>query len=178
MVVTPAPGGGTTNALTFMVVNPVPVLTSIDPSSVLPGTRALTLSLTGSDFISASVVQWNGSTRPTTFVSATQLQAAIPAADIAVPGAANVTVFNPSPGGGTSSAISLVITGAIVKSVSGIATPKYMAWDANRGTLYVAVDSTDPTIPNTIVPVNPTIAMAGTPVAVGNGPHFVVIVLR
>ena len=38
----------------------------------------------------------------TTFVNNTQLTAVITAADIATAGTANVTVFNPTPGGGES----------------------------------------------------------------------------
>jgi len=54
-------------------------------------------------------VQWNGSARTTTYVSPTQLTAAIGAADIASPGTASVTVVNPVPGGGTSNALSFGI---------------------------------------------------------------------
>jgi hypothetical protein len=42
--------------------------------------------------------------RTTTFVSSTQLTAAIPAANIASAGTAQVKVFNPTPGGGASNA--------------------------------------------------------------------------
>ena len=48
------------------------------------------------------MVQWNGSSRTTTYVSATPLTAAKLAADIATAGTTSVTVFNPTPGGGTS----------------------------------------------------------------------------
>jgi hypothetical protein len=174
-VINPAPGGGTSNALILNIDNPVPVLGSINPSAVLAGTGAFTLSLTGSNFISSSAVQWNGSARPTTFVSSTQLRAAIPSADIALPGAADVTVFNPTPGGGSSSALPILVTAIAVKQVTGISMPNYMAWDPSRGTLYVSVASTDPSIPNTIVPVNPVTAVAGTPVAAGNNPRLVSI---
>src|SRR6185295_629608 len=47
--------------------------------------------------------------RTTTFVSSTQLTAAIPASDIATVGTANVTVVNPAPGGGTSNALTFTI---------------------------------------------------------------------
>jgi hypothetical protein len=67
--------------------------------------------------VSGSTVRWNGSSRTTTFVSATQLRATILAADLAsIPGVipgprtANVTVFTPVPGGGTSSAVFFTIT--------------------------------------------------------------------
>jgi glucose/arabinose dehydrogenase len=68
------------------------------------GSGAFTLTLTGSGYIAASQVQWNGSNRATTFVSSTQLTAAISATDVANSGTASVTVVNPPPGGGTSAA--------------------------------------------------------------------------
>ena len=54
-------------------------------------------------------MRWNGTDRTTTFVSSTQLQAQILAGDIASAGTAPVTVFNPTPGGGTSSAQTFTI---------------------------------------------------------------------
>jgi hypothetical protein len=48
-------------------------------------------------------VNWNGSPRSTTFVSARELQAKVLAADVAQPMAGFITVTNPAPGGGPSS---------------------------------------------------------------------------
>jgi hypothetical protein len=169
-VVTPTPGGGTSAAVNFMVDNPLPVLTSLNPGALLAGSPAFTLTLSGSEFVSASVVQWNGSPRPTTFVSSTQLRANIPALDVASSGATNVTVFSPTPGGGTSAVVPFLISAVSIRSVSTVATPNYMAWDAPRKTLYVSVASTDPSIPNTIVAVNPLTGTAGNPIAAGNNP--------
>ena len=92
--------------------NPAPVLTGISPATATAGGAAFTLTLTGSNFVSGSVVRWNGADRTTTFVSSTQLTAAIPASDIASAGTASVTVFTPAPGGGTSSAQTFTITAA------------------------------------------------------------------
>jgi hypothetical protein len=89
--------------------NPVPVLNSLSPGAAIAGSASLTLTLNGSGFTSSSVVRWNGANRPTTYVSATQLQASLGAADLAVVGSAQVTVFSPSPGGGTSNVLNLSI---------------------------------------------------------------------
>jgi hypothetical protein len=56
-------------------------------------------------------VDWNGSPRTTTFVSGTQLQAAITATDLQTNGAKSVTVVNTAPGGGTSNALTFNVTG-------------------------------------------------------------------
>jgi uncharacterized protein (TIGR03437 family) len=108
-VFNPAPGGGTSNAQTLTINNPAPTLTSITPNSVLASSGAFTLTVNGTNFVNGSVVRLNGSDRVTTFASATQLTAAIPAADVTVAGAASITVFNPAPGGGLSNALSLTI---------------------------------------------------------------------
>jgi DNA/RNA endonuclease G (NUC1) len=80
--------------------NPTPILTSIDPSSDTLGAAGFTLTATGSNFLASSVVKWNGNNLSTTFISATQLQAAVPASDLTSVGTDNVTVFTPN--GGTS----------------------------------------------------------------------------
>lgn len=101
-VFNPAVGGGTSGALTFTINNPLPVLTSISPTSAVGGGPAFTLTVTGGNFVSGSVVKWGGAARTTTFVSSTQLTAAIPSSDLLVSGTVGVRVSNPSPGGGDS----------------------------------------------------------------------------
>jgi VCBS repeat protein/IPT/TIG domain-containing protein/FG-GAP repeat protein len=80
------------------------------PAATAPGGTGFTLTVNGTGFISGSVVNWNGSPRSTTFVSSSQLQASIPASDIAAPGTASVTVVNPPPGGGSSNVDLLEVT--------------------------------------------------------------------
>lgn len=89
--------------------NPVPVLTSLSPDRATAGGPAFTLTVSGSGYVTGSVVLWNGSDRATTYVGATQLSAAITASDIAAPGTAQVSVRNPTPGGGTSGVVVLQI---------------------------------------------------------------------
>jgi len=109
MVTNPAPGGGTSNAVTFTIKNPSPAITALDPSYGIEGAPAFTLTVHGTGFDSASVVTFNGNAKATTFVSATQLTAAIPAADVATAGSVPVSVANPAPGGGTATAVSFDI---------------------------------------------------------------------
>ena len=83
--------------------NPVPFVNlPLVPGAVTPGSSGFTLTVNGSGFVSSSTVNWNGSPRATTFVSSSQLTAAIPAADVSNAGTARVTVSSPSPGGRTS----------------------------------------------------------------------------
>jgi hypothetical protein len=80
----------------------VPTITQTSPDAAINGSPGFTLNITGTNFVHNSLVKWNGAARPTTFISTTQLQAVIPASDVAVAGTANLTIFNPIPGGGTS----------------------------------------------------------------------------
>ena len=99
-------------------INQAPVATSLSPSSAPTGGPAFTLTVNGSKFASSSTVRVNGANRATTFVSATQLQAAIPASDITADGARQVTVFTPAPGGGTSSPLVLTVAPQPFLSIS------------------------------------------------------------
>ena len=92
--------------------NPVPFISGISPVSASPGGSQFTLTVTGAGFVSGSIVDWNGAALSTTYVSATKLTATVPASDIAVNGAAWITVVNPAPGGGPSSLLFLPITGS------------------------------------------------------------------
>lgn len=108
--VNPAPGGGNSlNSLDFVVTapgeNPIPSIDSLLPGGLMAGDPAFSLTVYGANFVNGATVQWNGVNRTTTFVSSTELQAAIPATDLLSPGAAAVTVVNPGPGGGASNAM-------------------------------------------------------------------------
>ena len=91
--------------------NPVPSISSVSPSTVTLGAPSLTLTVTGSNFVSASVVQWNGVSEPTTYVDSAHLNAAIPTSAITASNAGNlpVTVATPSPGGGNSNSVSVLV---------------------------------------------------------------------
>ena len=83
--------------------NPVPVINlPLVPAAVLPGTAGITLTVTGTGFVPGAVIDWNGSPRTTTYVSSSQLSAALTTADLAVPSTGWVSVVNPGPGGGQS----------------------------------------------------------------------------
>ena len=93
-----------TQDCTISFGRPLPLITSLNPTGAIAGGLPFTLTVNGADFVSGSMVYWNGALRATTLISSTQLVVAIPAADIATAGAASVTVINPAPGGGTSNA--------------------------------------------------------------------------
>jgi hypothetical protein len=102
----------TSAALTAVVNNPAPAVTSLTPATLPEGSAAFTLTVAGSNLTPGAVVDWNGT--PLTVVSAngTQIQAGVSASLLAEEGTALVTVTNPGPGGGTSIASTFTIADA------------------------------------------------------------------
>jgi hypothetical protein len=132
---------GESDAQTFTVDPvPVPTTTGLNPSSKTAGDAGFPLTVNGTNFVSGSVVKWNGANRTTTYVSPTELTATILASDIASTGTASITVYNPAPGGGTSKARKFAITKVL-------STPK---WYLAEGTsdygfdTYVTMENPNP----------------------------------
>jgi hypothetical protein len=115
----------TKQSFSITINNAVPTITALAPSSTVAGTAAFPLTVNGSNFVTTSTVMWNGSPRTTTYVSSTQVTAAITAADVMTAGSAAVTVVNPTPGGGTSNSVPFTITSGpgtnsgILKTLAG-----------------------------------------------------------
>ena len=112
-VLNPNNGDELSNAQTFTINNPLPTIASLSPSLARVSETPFTLTVNGSNYVSSSKVRWKGFDRPTTFVSSTRLTAEIPASDLVATGSVNVTVFNPTPGGGNSNAVSYTIGNAL-----------------------------------------------------------------
>jgi hypothetical protein len=113
------PGCNTLNPLCGSA-RPSPVLNSVSPMTMafskLPPT--LSLILTGSQFVSSSVVLFNGTTVPTTVNSKSQLTATITSSLIAAPGSYSVQVQTPAgnsgdlgcSSGGESATLTMTVT--------------------------------------------------------------------
>ena len=93
--VTVVTSDGIASAPAIFTIGDAPAVTSVTPSSRTMTAAAFSLTIVGSHFVNGSTVNWGGSARPTTFVSATQLTAAIPASDLTQPGPIAVNVTNP-----------------------------------------------------------------------------------
>jgi hypothetical protein len=104
------PSGGYGNSVTFPVNNPRPALTSLSPIGATGGGGGLDLILHGSWFVSNSLAHWNGVSKPTTYVSATELRASLSSSDLGAGGQYEVTVSNPAPEGGSSQDISFPVS--------------------------------------------------------------------
>jgi len=88
--------GGQTFTVTQTATTPQ--LTSMDPFNAIAGANGFTLTAKGAGFASASMVQWNGVPRATTFVDSTQLTIAVSASDLTAAGPVSMTVVDPTLG--------------------------------------------------------------------------------
>jgi uncharacterized protein (TIGR03437 family) len=82
-------------------------ITSLTPSSAAAEGPAFTLTVAGCGFVAGAVVEWSGSALSTTFITANQLTASVPAAFIAAEGQRTVVVVNP--GGSTSNPVAFTV---------------------------------------------------------------------
>jgi subtilisin family serine protease len=111
--------------------NPVPAVTSATPPSVPAGTGDTWVTLTGTGFVPASqAILYPIFNRVTKYVSGTQLQVLLTAADLSYPAYGNgiqINVFNPAPGGGTSQPVYLSVTpvtqNLVITSISPSSVP-------------------------------------------------------
>jgi YVTN family beta-propeller protein len=163
-VTNPAPGGGTSKAISFTITSgsvpsgSVPTIQVLFPSCAPAGDPAQ-LQVVGTNFVASSVMRWNGSDRPTTMDAINGLIAQISANDVASAGTAAVTVFNPGPSGGSSNASTFTIT-------TGAVDPQSIAVDPAGKFAYVASEGCDAEGYVSMYTINPTtgaLAFIGPP---------------
>jgi hypothetical protein len=105
--------GNTSNTVSQVINNPLPFIGSISPAFANAGGAAFTQTVNGSGFTTSSTVYWGTAALATTYVSATQLTAQVPAAGIATGNMAfAISVQNPIPGGGTSDILQFEVDSA------------------------------------------------------------------
>jgi hypothetical protein len=90
--VTASTGAGTSAPVTFTIKPAPPVIGGLSPNLATAGGAAFTLTIYGNFFTPTSISKWGSTALTTTYVSATQLTAAVPAKLIAAAGTANVSV--------------------------------------------------------------------------------------
>ncbi len=94
-----------TTSYTFTLVNPVPTVSSAKPTQAVAG-ATVPITLTGTGFVSGTVIMVNGAAVPATYQSASTIIAQIAAPAGSTDNLA-VTAQNPSPGGSTSATFQL-----------------------------------------------------------------------
>ncbi len=85
------------------LANPKPTVSSLEPSQVTVGATGVSVKIHGEHFLDkVSVVRLGGVERHAQFVSAQQLDLALPDTTFAQAAALQIVVYNPPPGGGES----------------------------------------------------------------------------
>jgi len=113
--------------------NPVPVILVVDPPAAVTDGPDYYESVFGSSFVPSSTVQWDGTSLQTTFVNSTQLAAVVPNSARRSSGTAALTVVNPTPGGGTSNAVSVMVGNPSTPSGIGVLQLVSAAMDGSAG---------------------------------------------
>jgi hypothetical protein len=103
------PSGARSDGRTLTVENPLPAVTSINPTSLTLNEIDATITVYGSNFVPNSTIKWSGKGLPTTFISSTELTAAVAPTFLTHKGTATITVVNPVPGGGYSNGAPIAI---------------------------------------------------------------------
>ncbi|MBV9760184.1 MAG: IPT/TIG domain-containing protein [Acidobacteriaceae bacterium] len=156
-------GNSTSNSETLTIVAG-PALSGISPDTITAGSADFTLTASGTGFASGAVVQWNGSALTTTFQSANELTATVPASLVSSVGSASVTVKS---GGVTSNSLTFtIVTAPTISSLSpntvtagsggftltvngsGFASGAQVKWNGTTlGTIYVSSSQLTATVP-------------------------------
>lgn len=174
------------------VTNPLPSITSLAPASTTVS-AGFTLTVNGSNFTSDSVVRWNRSDRPTTFVNGGQLTAQITASDVSFPGTSTVTAFTFA--GGNSNPATFTVIGPVINSLvpasasgggpaftlavngSDFVSGAVVRWNgADRTTTFVNSGQLTATIPaaDIAVPGDSTVAVANPGGVTSSGAFFTI----
>lgn len=116
--------GNYTSPATPLTVVPGLVVTSLTPALAIAQSSDTPVTASGLNFTSTSVLQFNGAALRTTFVSATQLQTVIPAANLATAQTAQITALDPASGSQSAAvAFSILPNPAVVFTGPPTASP-------------------------------------------------------
>lgn len=85
---------GSGAAINLQVNNPVPTIAALTPSVAVAGATPPTLVVTGTGFVPTTVIDVNASPRTTIYVSTTQINVTLTAADVATVGSLSLTAVN------------------------------------------------------------------------------------
>jgi len=137
------PSGATSAKAVFTVTSvtyPAPTISSIDPTSTTANGLGFNLTVYGSNFVSGATVYFSGTAISTTYVSASQLNASVPQAQVASAGNYPVYVINPAPGGGQSNSATFKVTSPVsLPTISGVSPATF----SNGADATITITGTD-----------------------------------
>lgn len=148
-------------------------ITAVSPSTIAAASAPFTLTITGLNFVSSTVVMFDSQPLVTTYVSPTMLKAQVPVARITGPG--NVSVI-PSPQGSFNFGTTFTITQPTLSGNKAFAVTKVaiqandMVWSPTRSLFYLSISTADPSKPGTITTLDPKSMQFGQSVTTGLNP--------
>lgn len=165
----------------------VPQATALAPATATVGDADFTLTVTGTGFSEGATVYWNGGAKPTTFVDATTLQAAITSADLTTAGLIPITVasagLNLAPSAPllfTVNHVTPVLSGADLQGTtltitgSGFANGARILWEGlAQPTTFVDENHVQAEIDPGLIPANGVVGVAVTNPDPSSGPSQV-----
>lgn len=98
--------------------SPAARISSISPDMAVAGTTRFSFPITGQDSLSESTAGWTRTGGATTFVNSSTLRAEVKASDVGVEETDLVSIFNPTPGGGTANDPPFAINSPLPKLTS------------------------------------------------------------
>jgi hypothetical protein len=141
-----------------------PAIATIGSGTVQINNGPANITVLGSNFYPASVVQLNGVTQKSTFISNSQIDVTLAAASLTALGEETLSVANPS----VAATATKVVTPYAALSVNPAALVSVPATKL----LYAAIPASSATTPNTVLPIDPAPLKPGTPIPVGNDPLY------
>jgi hypothetical protein len=171
-VLNPAPGGGLSSPGTLVLTASAPVLSPLPSYGASAGGAGFALVVHGSRFLPHSVVQWNGVTRTTRFISHERLEIDVTSADVASPATAALRVH--TPGTGTSATRQLTIRA--VGSAEPTSTRRLalsavdIAYSPQHDRIYASISGSSARCANCAVAIDPLTGSVTDSVVVGSGP--------
>ncbi|HEX3377678.1 MAG TPA: IPT/TIG domain-containing protein, partial [Candidatus Acidoferrales bacterium] len=130
-VFNPLPGGGASTSVEFPVSALVPTISAVIPTAVTATPLDFGMIIGGTNFVTSSVIYFNGAPQNTLYFGPTFLFGFCLAGDAVTPGSATISVITPPngvPGGGTSNPVAISIIPPVAQlSVSGISPSSTMA---------------------------------------------------
>ena len=175
-IVSVVSGGITSNCVSATVAAP-PLIVFASPSQVDAGGAAFNVTVSGTGFLTGSVVTWAGASLATTFQNAGQLTASVPAGLIVSSGANSLTVVNPD--GTVSNSLAIIVQPVLTAispnsaavGASGVTITATGAGFVSTDVLVISQSNTRSNLPTTyvnattltaVVPAMPALAVQAT----------------
>jgi len=124
---------------------------NVYPSRIAANSNPATVAVYGSGFTSGVIVEWNLQPRPTTFVSATELQVKLSVSDLALPSFSRLSVWDATGSTQLTSDATVLVYIALLNNA--------LVYDSTRDLIYIAVSAQQTPQGQSIAILNPETAV-------------------